>query len=71
MVTHNLAITTTMNTILSTAACPAMCAGMCGVFLLSNHLSSKNHKKNQMLERKATAIEKPTSNHETRYRFEN
>jgi hypothetical protein len=45
-------LTTTMPTFLSTAACPAMCVGMCGVFLLANHLSGKNRKKNQMLERK-------------------
>lgn len=62
-------LTTTMSGLLSMAACPAMCAGMCGVFFLANHLSGKNHKKNQILERKA--IEKPISNHETQYRFEN
>jgi hypothetical protein len=51
-VTHNLAITTSMSSFLSTAACPAMCVGMCGVFFLVNRLSGKNRKKNQMLERK-------------------
>ncbi|MGB6528256.1 MAG: hypothetical protein WBF33_09125 [Candidatus Nitrosopolaris sp.] len=50
-VTHNLAISTTMSALLSTAACPAMCVGMCGVFFLANHLSGKNCKKNQMLEK--------------------
>jgi hypothetical protein len=49
-VTNNLM--TTMPAFLSTAACPAMCVGMCGVFFLVNHLSGKNRKKNQMLERK-------------------
>jgi hypothetical protein len=48
-VTTNL--TTTMPAFLSTA-CPAMCVGMCGAFFLANHLSAKNRKKNQMLERK-------------------
>jgi hypothetical protein len=49
-VTNNL--TTTIPAFLSTATCPAMCAGMCGVFFLANHLSGKNRKKNQLLERK-------------------